>query len=166
MFGLTQLGVVHTIISLIAVAAGVVAFVRYGSISMRTRTGQTYVVMTVLTCLTGFPIFQQGGFGPPHAVGVLELVLLAFAVGLEKRVFLGAMSRAIETVTYTATFFLHMIPAVNETTTRLPPAAPLAAGPEDPLVLALVGAAFAGFVIGAVYQVARLRAAAAPARAR
>jgi uncharacterized membrane protein len=159
MFGLTQLGVVHTAISLIAVAAGVVAFARYGSISLRTGTGRVYVVTTVLTCLTGFPIFQHGGFGPPHAVGVLELVLLGFAAGLEKRAFLGALSRVFETVTYTATFFLHMIPAVNETTTRLPPAAPLATGPEDPLVLGLVGVAFVGFVIGAVYQVARLRAA-------
>jgi uncharacterized membrane protein len=166
MFGLTQLGVVHTIISLVAVAAGIVAFARYGSISMRNVTGQVYVVTTVLTCLTGFPIFQHGGFGPPHAVGILELVLIAFAVALEKRAFLGAMSRVIETVTYTATFFFHMIPAVNETTTRLPPSAPLATGPEDPLVMGLVGVAFVGFLIGAVYQVVRLRAAAATPRAR
>jgi uncharacterized membrane protein len=158
MFGLTQLGVVHTIISLIAVGAGIVAFARYGSISLRTGTGKVYVVMTALTCLTGFPIFQHGGFGPPHAVGVLELVLLAFAAGLEKREFLGSMSRAVETVTYTATYFLHMIPAVNETTTRLPPGAPLASGPNDPLVAGLVGVAFVGFLIGAALQVARLRA--------
>jgi hypothetical protein len=163
MFGLTQLGVVHTVISLVAVAAGILAFARYGSISLRTGTGRIYVVMTALTCLTGFPIFQHGGFGPPHAVGVLELVLLGFAAALEKHAFLGALSRAFETVTYTATFFLHMIPAVNETTTRLPPSAPLATGPEDPLVLGLVGVAFVGFVVGAVYQVARLRAAPAPA---
>src|SRR5262245_42298138 len=103
MFGLTQLGVVHTVISLVAFAAGVVAFARDGSISMRTKTGQLYVVTTVLTCLTGFPIFQHGGFGPPHAVGVLELVLIAFAVALEKRAFLGPLSRVVETVTYTAT---------------------------------------------------------------
>lgn len=158
MFGLTQLGVVHTLISLVAVAAGIAAFVRHGSISLRTGAGKAYALMTVLTCLTGFPIFQHGGFGPPHAVGVLTLVVLAFAVGLEKRAFLGAASPVIETVSYTATFFFHMIPAVNETTTRLPPSAPLASGPEDPLVLGLVGLAFVGFVIGATVQVARLRA--------
>lgn len=166
MFGLTQLGVVHTLISIIAVGAGIVALVRYGSISLRTGAGRIYVVTTALTCLTGFPIFQHGGFGPPHAVGVLELVLLAFAAGLEKRAFLGAASRAVETVTYTATFFLHMIPAINETTTRLPPSAPLAAGPQDPLVLGLVTVAFVAFVIGAAVQVVRLRAASRPAVAR
>jgi hypothetical protein len=93
-----------------------------------------------------------------HATGVLALVLLAFAAALEKREFLGSMSRVIETVTYTATFFLHMIPAVNETTTRVPPGVPLASGPDDPLVLGLVGVAFVGFLIGAAVQVVRLRA--------
>jgi hypothetical protein len=164
MFGLTQLGVVHTIISLIAVAAGIAAFARHGAISLRTRSGSVYVVMTVLTCLTGFPIFQHGGFGPPHATGVLALVLLAFAAGLEKQAFLGPVSHVIETVTYTATFFLHMIPAVNETLTRIPAGAPLASGPQDPLVLGLVGVAFVGFVIGATVQVARLRALRVAAR--
>lgn len=159
MLGLSQLGAVHTVISLIAVALGIAAFVRYGSISLRTGTGRYYVVMTVLTCLTVFPIFRTGAFGPAHAVGVLALVLLAAAALLEKRAVFGAMSRAAETVTYTATFFLHMIPAVNETVTRIPPGAPLAAGPNDPLVLGLVTLAFVGFVIGATVQVLRLRAA-------
>jgi uncharacterized membrane protein len=162
MFGLTQLGLVHTAISLVAVAAGVVAFMRYGSISLRTSVGRVYVVMTVLTCLTGFGIFQHGGFGPPHAVGVLTLVVLAFAALVEKRAILGSVSRAVETVSYTATFFFHMIPAINETTTRLPPGAPLAAGPNDPLVLALVGVAFLLFVVGAAVQVLRLKVVAEP----
>ena len=68
MFGLTNLGVVHTLISLVAVAAGVVSFVRYGSISLRTSVGLVYVVTTVLTCLTGFGIFKTGpcDTGPRH----------------------------------------------------------------------------------------------------
>src|SRR5262245_17777462 len=128
MFGLTQLGVVHTLISLVAVAAGVLSFVRYGSISLRTRVGGVYIVATVLTCLTGFPIFRTGAFGPAHAVGVLTLLVLAFAVLMEKRAAVGTTPRALEVVSYTTTFFFHMIPAVVETTTRLPPSAPLASG--------------------------------------
>src|SRR5471032_1222902 len=49
-YGLTSLGAVHTAISLVAVAAGIVALVRYGEISPRNLTGQVYVVTTVLTC--------------------------------------------------------------------------------------------------------------------
>ncbi len=158
MFGLTHLGIIHTLISLVAVAAGIVAFVRYGSVSLLTNAGLVYVAATVLTCATGFGIYKTGAFGPAHAVGVLTLVVLAFAVLVEKRPLLGALSRPVETVSYTTTFFLHMIPAINETTTRLPPSAPLAAGPNDPLILALVGVALALYIVGAAVQVVRLRA--------
>jgi hypothetical protein len=40
----------------------------------------------------------------------------------------------------------------------LPPSAPLAAGPNDPLILALVGVALALYIVGAAVQVVRLRA--------
>ena len=43
-FGLTSLGVPHTAISLVAVAAGIAALVRYKEISPRTRTGKVYVI--------------------------------------------------------------------------------------------------------------------------
>jgi uncharacterized membrane protein len=165
MLGLTNLGIVHTVFSLVAVAAGVVAYVRHGSISLRTRVGGVYIVATVLTCVTGFGLFRTGAFGPAHAVGVLTLVILAFAVLVEKRALVGTVSRPIEVVSYTTTFFLHMIPAVNETTTRLPPSAPLASGPNDPLILVLVGIAFALYLVGATLQVLRLKTV-APAVAR
>ena len=115
---------------------------------------------TVLTCLTGFGIFKTGAFGPAHAVGVLTLVVLAFAVLVEKRAVVGSLSRPIEVVSYTTTFFLHMIPAINETMTRLPPSAPLASGPDDPLILVLVGIALVLYIAGAALQVIRLKAVA------
>jgi uncharacterized membrane protein len=157
MFGLTPLGAVHTLISLVAVAAGIVSFLRHGSISLRTMVGSIYIVATVLTCVTGFGLFRTGEFGPGHAVAVLTLVALAFAVLVEKRALAGTTPRAIEVVSYTATFFLHMIPAINETTTRLPPSAPLAAGPNDPVILVLVGVALVLFIAGAAVQVLRLK---------
>jgi hypothetical protein len=44
MLGPTPLGTVHTVISLIALAAGFVALWRYKEISTRTASGQTFVV--------------------------------------------------------------------------------------------------------------------------
>jgi len=160
MFGLTQLGAVHTLISLVAVAAGIVCFVRYGSISLRTRAGGVYVVATVLTCVTAFGLFRTGAFGPGHAIGVLTLIVLAFAVLVEKRAQARTLPHAVEVVSYTTTFFLHWIPAINETTTRLPPSAPLASGPNDPVILVLVGIALVLYVAGAAVQVVRLKAVA------
>jgi len=165
MLGLTNLGVVHTLISLVALAAGFIAFFRYGSISLRSNVGGVYVAATAITCLTAFGLFRTGAFGPGHTIAIVTLVVLAFAALVEKRPFLGALSRPVEAVSYTTSFFMHWIPGINETTTRLPPSAPLAAGPDDPLVLGLVGTAFVLFVAGAALQVVRLRAI-APVRAR
>jgi len=158
MLGLTGLGVIHTVISLVAVGAGVAALFASGTISMRTTAGRVYVVTTILTCLSGLPIFQKGGFGPPHALALLTLVVIAGAIALEKGVLRHAAARYIETVAYSLTFFFHMIPGFTETSTRLPVGAPLATGPEDPALQAAIGAAFVVFVIGAAVQLWRLRA--------
>src|SRR2546427_11851731 len=68
-FHLTPLGTFHTAISLIAVVAGVIACVRDKEISPKNLVGRIYVTTTVITCLTGFGIFQHGGFGKPHVLG-------------------------------------------------------------------------------------------------
>jgi len=148
MFGLTNLGIVHTAISLVAVAAGFLAVFRYKEIPPRTRLGQTYIVTTVLTCLTGFPIFQHGGFGPPHALGIITLFVLAVAwLAGNSRLF-GRLGRYIETLSYSLTLFFHMIPAFTETSTRLPAGAPLASGPADPNLRMAIGHLFLGFLGG------------------
>ncbi|HXI51496.1 MAG TPA: hypothetical protein VNH84_08325 [Candidatus Saccharimonadales bacterium] len=155
--GLTNLGIVHTAISLVAVGAGAVALTRDKEITSRNGVGQLYIWTTVLTCLTGFPIMQHGGFGKPHALGVITLLVLVVAA-LAGRGKFGRASRYVEVVGYSATFFFHMIPTFTETATRLPVGAPLAASAEAPGLQATIGAVFVIFLIGAALQVCRLRA--------
>jgi uncharacterized membrane protein len=157
MFGLTPLGVVHTAISLIAVAAGLIAFIRFQKIPPGHALGKVYIWTTVLTCLTGFGIFQHGGFGKPHVLGILTLAVLALAAVAGRTALFGRASKYIETVSYSLTFFFHMIPGVTETFTRLPAGAPLVSSPEDPALQKVVGAFFAVFVVGAFLQVRQLR---------
>lgn len=161
MLGLTSLGVVHTAISLVAVAAGAIALIRDKEISPRATVGRVYIATTILTCLTGFGIFQHGGFGKPHVLGILTLVVLALAYAAGRYQLFGSASRYVETVSYSLTFFFHMIPGVTESATRLPPGAPLAANPDVPGLQMVVGALFALFLIGATLQVRRKRGAAA-----
>ena len=71
MLGLTPFGTFHTAISLIAVAAGLIALVRDQEISPKNRVGKIYVLTTIMTCLTGFGIFHHGGFGKPHVLGIM-----------------------------------------------------------------------------------------------
>lgn len=148
-------GIVHTVISLVAVGAGIAAFVRDGRIDASTYRGRLYVAATVLTCLSGFFIFAHGGWGKPHTLGVLTLVVLA--VGLfagAGRVF-GRASAGIATVALSLTFFFHLVPAVAEASTRLPLGAPLLASAEAPALMAVDGVMFLLFLLGAWIQLRR-----------
>jgi uncharacterized membrane protein len=160
MFGLTPLGIFHTVISLVAVGAGVIALLRDREITPRHGLGRLYVWTTVATCITGFGIFQHGGFGKPHALGILTLVVLALLAVAARGAWFGGASRPVQAVGYSLTFFFHLVPALTETLTRLPYGAPAFSSPEDPTLQALTGLLFLLFLVGASLQVRRLRASA------
>lgn len=158
MFGLTTLGAVHTAVSVVALAAGVAALFRYRVITASTGLGQTYIWATVLTCLTGFGIFQRGGFGAPHVLGILTLLVLAVAAVAGRTELFGKASRYVEVIAYSTTLFFHMIPGLTETFTRVPVGAPWFSGPEDPTLQKAVGACLVFLVVGCVLQIRHLRA--------
>src|SRR5258708_38526278 len=157
MFGLTPLGIFHTVVSLVAVAAGAVAFIRDGKISWENFLGKIYVVTTIIVCITGFGIFQHGGFGKPHALGIITLLVLGGVYAANKKSF-GKSSPYVEIVGYSMTFFFHIVPGITESATRLPLDAPLASSPEDPRIKMAIGICFVLFVIGALLQVRKMRA--------
>jgi uncharacterized membrane protein len=158
MFGLTPLGVVHTAISLVALAAGFIALVRDQEIAPTTTLGKVYLWTTVLTCLTGFGIFQHGGFGKPHMLGVLTLLVLAATALAMRTAWFGKASKYVVTIGYSVTFFFHLIPGATETFTRLPAGSPVFSSPDDPALQKVVGGFFVLLVVGCVLQVRRLRA--------
>ena len=152
MSGLTPLGAVHTAISLVALFCGFYALARDHSISPGKRLGQVYIWATVLTCLTGFGIFQHGGFGKPHALGVITLLVLA-GLALPGTRWIGARWRYVLATGYTLTLFFHMVPGVTETFTRLPLGAPVFSSPDDPALQKVVGVVFLAFAAVMALQV-------------
>jgi hypothetical protein len=70
---------IHVLLSLVGMFAGFVFL--YGLLTGRVSDGwtATFLVTTILTSLSGFPL-PPFGFDPPRAVGVISLVLLALAV--------------------------------------------------------------------------------------
>ena len=156
MFGLTTLGTIHTAISIVAVIAGFVALAQQREISTRNTAGRVFVIGTALACLTGLPIFRHGGFGPPHALAILTLIVLAVAYSGE-RAKLGKSSRYAAVLGYSFSLFLHFIPATVETLTRFPLGAPYLANADDPNAQPIIGVFFVIFVIGAALQFLRLR---------
>jgi len=160
-FKLTPLGLFHTLVSIACVVLALVALYRDKGISPGTAVGRAYLVSLWITTLTGFPIFRQGTAGPPHVLGVLTVIVLGVAALAGRTRVFGRASAYVETVSYSATVFLLMIPTVTETLTRVPPGAPWVAGPEAPIFLPLYSALLVLFLVGATLQVRRLRAAAA-----
>ncbi len=166
MLGLTSLGVVHTAISLVALGSGFFALLRDREIKSHTRLGQVYIATTALTCLTGFGIFQHGGFGAPHALGVITLLVLGIAWLAGAKRFFGRFSPFVEIVSYSLTFFFHLVPGFTETLTRLPVGAPLAKNQDDPKLQAILGVCVLLFLAGSIWQVQQLKKRSAPSRLR
>jgi hypothetical protein len=155
MSSLSLLGVAHTGVSLLAVAAGMAGFIRDGRIDSQTRRGKLYIATTVLTCLSGFFIFAHGGFGKPHALGLITLGVLALALMWERSLVFGRAAANAATVAYSLSFYFHLIPAVTETSTRLPAHAPLVASAESPVLGVVYGLMFLAFLAGVRLQLRR-----------
>jgi hypothetical protein len=147
--------VVHTLLSLVAVVAALVALVREGGVS---RRNGVYVWSLVATCLTGLPIFRHGTIGPPHIAGVLTLAVFALAFVAGRTSAFGRASGRVETIAYWVTLLLLGISTVTETLTRVPPSAPLVASPDAGVLKVLDLGLLILFVIGLTRQLRRQRA--------
>jgi len=65
----------HVIISLIAIGAGFVALLGMANGDRLPGWTALFLLTTALTSITGF-LFRSTSFGPPHAFGVITLVVL------------------------------------------------------------------------------------------
>jgi uncharacterized membrane protein len=131
---LSNLGIVHTIISILALIFGITAIVRDGKIDPRRMLGKGYVVLTILTCLTSFGVMKTGHFTPAHGLSVLVLLLLPIGIYARSIWKKGNRGATAEIIVLSLTLFLSFIPAVTETLTRLPIAQPIAEGPDASIV--------------------------------
>lgn len=152
MLGLTTLGLIHTVISLIAVIAGVWGLARDKEISLFHPLGQIYLLGTLLTAASGLGIFQHGGFGPPHVLAVLTLMALALGTFAALMRRFGALPRYVQALCYSATLLFHTIPGFTETLTRLPPGKPVLPSAEAPEFGLIYGMLLLVFVAGVAVQ--------------
>lgn len=155
---LSALGIAHTAISLVPLGAAIYSFARYRAIVPDTRAGRVYLVGLVLSVLTAFGLSSTGGFNAGHALGILALLAVSGAWLAPKLSFLGRASAYLATLGLSFSVFLLLVPGINETLTRLPPAQPLASGPDSPLVRGALLAWLGIFALGYAAQVLMLRA--------
>jgi uncharacterized membrane protein len=153
MFGLSALGAVHTALALVAVVCGFAITFRFKGIGTHLSFGWTYVVCTTLACLTALGVFAHGRFGVPHALALMTLVVLAVCVVAGRHRETSRPAQYIETLGYTTTLLFHMVPAIIETTSRLPAGAPLFSGPDDPGLQPVLAFLVLAYLLGMAFQV-------------
>ena len=136
---MTTIGIVHTLLSLAPVIAGLWCFFRQGKIDPNSSAGKVYLIGLVLSVFSSFALHW---FTPIHALGIVSL-LAAFG---------GWWVLSLSAFGLSFSFFLLNIPAINEGLSRLPPSNPIGAGPESPPVQHALMIWTAVFVIGAIAQ--------------
>ncbi len=128
------LGWFHTAMGITALISGGFTLARYREISLQTRSGQVYLVTTLITAGTALAIFQRGEFGPGHVLAVMTLLaLLVGTVAATTKIF-GKLSRYVRAVSYSATLLFHCIPAITDGLMRLPVGDPVLTSIEDPIL--------------------------------
>ena len=142
------IGWFHIAMGIIALSSGVFTLTKFKEISLQTRSGQIYLVTTLITAGTALAIFQRGEFGPGHALAVMTLAALAVGTVAATMKPFGKMSRHVQAVSYSATLLFHCIPAVTDGLLRLPVGDPVLTSIEDPTLKICYLGLLAIFLIG------------------
>jgi hypothetical protein len=90
-----------------------------------------------------------------HYLGIMILILLP--LGIYARRIFGRAAGFVQLFIMSTTLFLSMIPAIIETLTRLPLSHPLAAGPNDPIILKALSGLILIYLVGVSYQEVKYR---------
>jgi len=154
---LSTLGVIHTIISGFAIMLGLVALIMEGKISPTSDPGKTYIILTIITCITGFPIMRTGHLTGGHYLSILILILLPIGIYAKQLRIFGKLADYVQVIVMSATLFFSFIPAIIETLTRLPISEPVATDQNAPIVQMALKILVALFLTGVIYQVVSIR---------
>lgn len=149
---LSGLGIFHTIIGVTALVGAAIGFIRYGKINLAKLSGKVYFYATTITSLTALGISKNGGFNAGHVFSLFIIVLIAAAYFLFANKKGSKKVRYFENFLLSFSFFLSLVPTVNETFTRVPIGHPLAKDIKDPIIGQTLLAILLLFIVGSVFQ--------------
>ena len=149
---------VHVIISLIGIVAGLV--VMFGMLGSNRKPGLTaiFLLTTILTSATGF-LFPFTQLLPSHMVGILSLVLLAIACIALYAMKLSGAWRWIYVVTALLSLYFNVFVLVIQSFLKIPALTALAPGnpPSGPVFGVVQGIVLVFFVIVIIGAMRRYR---------
>lgn len=149
---LSNLGIFHTVIGVVTIIAALISFVRHGKINLTGLSGKIYFYGTLITSLTALGISKHGGFNAGHIFSLFIVVLILTSWFLYEKRKGNNKARYFENFLLSFSFFLSLIPTINETLTRVPVGNPYAKDVTDPLIGKTLLAILILFIIGSVYQ--------------
>ena len=150
---LSAFTLLHVIISLIAIAAGLVVMVGlFGSSRMPAMTA-IFLLFTILTSGTGF-LFPFTQLLPSHMIGILSLVLLAVACIALYAMKLSGPWRGVYVLTALISLYLNVFVLVIQSFLKIPSLQVLApgnppTGPVFAVVQGLILVVFVAVIVGA-----------------
>jgi hypothetical protein len=153
---LTPLGVFHTAISLMAIAAGAWALAR-DKVIVLNWLGKLYLTATALTAATGLMMFRHDVWRIGHSFSVLTLAVLAIGTLAAATPLFGRAAPYVQAVFFSSTMLIHMITGSAETLTRLPPGAPLLTAANAYIFKDIIGGLVLAFLAGLAFQLRWLR---------
>ena len=157
---LANFTLLHVIISLIAIVAGLV--VMFGMLGSHRPGGLTaiFLLFTILTSATGFP-FPFTGFKPSYVIAGLSLVLLAIACLALYGMKLSGAWRWIYVVTALLSLYFNCFVLVIQSFLKIPALTALAPGnpPSGPIFGAVQGIVLLFFIVMIVGAVRKFRPA-------
>lgn len=149
---LSSLGIFHTIIGITALVGAIIGFIKYGKINLSQPSGKVYFYATAVTSLTALGISKNGGFNAGHVFSLFIIVLISISYFLFANKKEVRKARYFENFLLSFSFFLSLVPTVNETFTRVPIGHPLAKDIKDPIIGQTLLVIFLLFIVGSVFQ--------------
>lgn len=143
------LTIFHTLISLVAIVAGIPVVLGFLK-NETSRWTTTYIVTTGLTLVTSF-MFPYNGFTPAIGVGILCILIFLPTIYAKYRTSLTGIWRLVWVVGTTALLYFNCFVLIVQSFLKIPPLHALApAGNEPPFAIAqgvlLVVAIVLGFL--------------------
>jgi hypothetical protein len=151
--------VLHVVISLIGIVAGMIALTRWLKSDPARAPTAVFLATTVLTSATGF-LFPFTKLLPSHIVGMISLVLLAIATFALYGNQLTGFWRPVFTITASMSLYLNVFVLVVQSFLKIPPLNALAPSQTEPAFLVAQGATLFVFLALTILATVRFRPAA------
>lgn len=149
---ITLLGWIHTIIAIIALIAGFYTLAVFKVITPEQKTGQLYLICTLIAAATALMIYKHDGFGPAHGLAVLTLLALVGGFVVTKIQVFEKIAEYLQAFCFSGTLLFHMIPAITDGLLRLPVGDPVLTNPHDPMLKKFYLAFLVIFLVGYAMQ--------------